>query len=268
MTRERQFRLMKTDFHFLNGGKFISRGRGRHPVRVLDSAELICVLSGRLGICEEDAEYDIAPGGFLILHPGRRHGGTKPYAPGLSFFWAHFRGERTALDRLPSAGRVARPESFSLYFERLLAEQKVPGNGVTCDLLLALLLNEADRGLRRDPQPQARDRLAEEARCYLRLHFPDEVSIAAMAAELRCNPDYLGRVFRRRFGCTPIHMLNRIRLEKAAALLRDSPLSVKEAGFLCGFNDPAHFRRQFFRAYSMRPSVYRKIHGAVHVNTE
>jgi len=259
---------MKTEFHFLNGGKFISRGHGKHPVRVLDSAELICVLSGHLGIYEEDAEYDIGPGGFLILHPGKQHGGTKSYPPGLSFFWGHFRGKRTALDGLPSAGTVARPESFSIYFERLLAEQKEPGNGMTCDLLLELLLNEVRRMPEPVSMPAGGDRLAEEALRYLRIHFPDEVSIATAAAELRCNPDYLGRVFRRRFGCSLIRMLNRIRLEKAAALLRTSPLSVKETGFSCGFNDPAYFRRQFFRAYSMRPSAYRKLHGAIHVNTE
>lgn len=259
---------MKTDLHFLNGGKFISRGRGRHPSRVLDSAELIYVVSGHLGIAEEETEYDIGPGGFLILRPGRRHRGTAPYPPGLSFFWGHFRGGGRALERLPGAGTAARPESFSVYFERLLAEQKLPGNGVTCDLLLALLLNEARRTPSAVPVQAGGDRLAEDAMRYLRLHFSDTFSIAEAAEELRCNPDYLGRVFRRRFGCTMIRMLNRIRLEKAAALLRASPLSVKEAGFSCGFNDPAYFRRLFFRVYSMRPSAYRKLHGAIHVNTE
>jgi len=258
---------MRTDFHFLNGGRFISRGRGKHPERVIDSIELIYVLSGRLGIAEEEREYDLRAGDFLILRPGLKHRGTVPYPADLSFFWGHFTGPEKKAARLPQAGRAARPERCAAYFEQLLNESVSDGDGTTCDLLLALLLHETAL-TRHDGDTERRPELAEAARNFLRVHFAEPVTVAAAAAELGCNAAYLGRVFRRRFGCSFADMLNRVRLKKAAALLTGSPLSVKETLFACGFSDPAYFRRRFFRQYAMQPSRYRKLHAAMHVNTE
>ena len=45
-------------------------------------------------------------------------------------------------------------------------------------------------------------------------------------------------------------------------------MSVKQIGYESGFNDPAHFRRQFFRECAMTPYQYRKHLSGGHVNTE
>ena len=44
-------------------------------------------------------------------------------------------------------------------------------------------------------------------------------------------------------------------------------LSIKEIAFFCGFNDLPHFRRQFFRRYSVTPGEYRRVHRVGKVNT-
>ena len=74
----------------LNGGLFVSRGKGTHPTRVIDSHELIFVRSGILELFEEERRFRLGPGEALVLWPGRRHGGAAPYPPDLSFFWIHF----------------------------------------------------------------------------------------------------------------------------------------------------------------------------------
>ena len=61
--------MLKTDFHFINGGKFISRGSGRHTTRTLDSMELIYVIGGTLDMFEEDVEFHLKTGDFLYLYP-------------------------------------------------------------------------------------------------------------------------------------------------------------------------------------------------------
>ena len=258
---------MKADFHFSNGGRFISRGRGRHPERIIDSIELIYVLSGRLGIAEEEREYDLREGDFLILRPGLPHRGTAPYPADLSFFWGHFAGSEKKMKKLPTAGHAARPEHCAAYFERLLNESAAGGDAVTCDLLLALLLHEVARPARTGGEERHVE-LAEAARQFLRIHYAEPVTVASAAAELGCNTAYLGRLFHRRFGQSFASAMHALRLKKAAALLRDSPLSIKEVLFASGFSDPADFRRRFFRTYAMRPSEYRKLHAAMHVNTE
>ena len=41
----------------LNAGRFISRGKGRHATRVIDSYELILVIAGTLRMFEEESEF-------------------------------------------------------------------------------------------------------------------------------------------------------------------------------------------------------------------
>lgn len=73
-----------------NGGLFLSAGRGMHPNRIITSYELIFVRSGSLDIAEEDRQYRLGEGDYLILYPRRRHWGLSEYSDNLSFYWFHF----------------------------------------------------------------------------------------------------------------------------------------------------------------------------------
>lgn len=46
----------------LNAGYLVTKGRGRHVERTMDTFEIIYVNSGTLGIFEEDMEYDVEKG--------------------------------------------------------------------------------------------------------------------------------------------------------------------------------------------------------------
>ena len=135
----------------LNAGRFISRGKGRHATRVIDSYELILVIAGTLRMFEEESEFALQPGDRLLLRPGLRHGGTAAYEPGLSCYWCHYRprGEvsRERLDALAGMGKSARPERFSDCFGMLLAELRDRESGSAgsqrrLDLLGELFLSE------------------------------------------------------------------------------------------------------------------------------
>ena len=255
----------------LNAGRFISRGRGRHTTRVIDSYELILVISGTLEMFEEDREFRLAAGDRLVLRPGCRHGGLAAYCAELSFFWCHFlpRGPESEERLLALAGMApaARPERFAEDFGRLLAEQRDGGNSVRLDLLGELLLSDAaeepDAGGDRVPA-----QLAQKAAELIRLRFEEDISTASLAMELGCHPDYLGRIFRRNFGCSVVAAINQARIRFACKELCGSRKSVKEIAFEAGFNDPAYFRRQFFRQTASTPGEYRRERLAGHINTE
>ena len=88
-----------------------------------------------------------------------------------------------------------------------------------------------------------------------------------MATELNCSRDYLSHVFQNTFGLSVLQYINHMRCREAAYLLRSSVSSIKEIAFFCGFNDLPHFRRQFFRKYSVTPRQYRRVHRVGNVNT-
>ena len=51
---------------------------------------------------------------------------------------------------------------------------------------------------------------------------------------------------------------NRVRLEKAARMLKFSPSPIAEIAYDCGFSSPATFSRSFGKYFSVSPSSYRK----------
>ena len=51
----------------LNAGRFVSRGRGRHGTRVIDSYELIYVDAGKLEMFEAGRTFRLSAGEWLLL---------------------------------------------------------------------------------------------------------------------------------------------------------------------------------------------------------
>ncbi len=257
---------------FHSAGRFISRGKGRHPTRVIDSYELIFVVSGELEIAENQQNFRLTPGQWLLLYPGRLHCGTAAYRPELSFFWNHFLPEdperEAHLRALPQTGSCLRPEHLANLYSLLLTEQRELGrNRHALDLLTELLLNELELTDDVTAPPTAKI-LAEQAMSRIRLRFEEELSTSILAHELNCNQDYLGRVFLRSYGLSITRAINRERIGCAKKLLSSSTLSIKEIAFESGFNDPAYFRRQFFRECATTPRAYREEHSGGHINTE
>ena len=60
----------------LNAGRFVSRGRGRHGTRVIDSYELIYVDAGKLEMFEAGRTFRLSAGEWLLLRRRQRCGGA------------------------------------------------------------------------------------------------------------------------------------------------------------------------------------------------
>jgi transcriptional regulator GlxA family with amidase domain len=57
-------------------------------------------------------------------------------------------------------------------------------------------------------------------------------------------------------GETPPRLLRRMRLERAAQLLRARPGSISEVAYMVGFESPSHFARVFREKYGVAPSEH------------
>src|SRR5579862_3044686 len=128
-----------------NGGLFVSRGEGCHPDRRLTSYELIFVRKGALSIQEEEHRFEVTAGQSLILWPERRHWGTAPFSPDLSFYWVHFtpqnRSSRVSPHDLKVSQyvTVSRPDHMTELFRRFLDDQESGALESTSATLLLML---------------------------------------------------------------------------------------------------------------------------------
>ncbi|QHW35503.1 response regulator (plasmid) [Paenibacillus rhizovicinus] len=99
-----------------------------------------------------------------------------------------------------------------------------------------------------------------QAISYMDNHYSDpELSLERTAEAARISPSYLSRFFKETTGVTFIHYLSRLRLEKAAEMLRTTLLKTHEIAALAGYMDYPHFSKTFKKMYGVSPVEYRKL---------
>src|SRR5277367_6303093 len=82
--------------------------------------------------------------------------------------------------------------------------------------------------------------------------------IRDLAAEFHLSPTYLQRLFKQETGVCLGVWLNEQRLQRAAYLLSNSYLSIKEITHTVGYEHTSSFIRAFERRFLQAPARYRK----------
>jgi AraC-like DNA-binding protein len=108
------------------------------------------------------------------------------------------------------------------------------------------------------PVPPARHLLRAKDLVDARYREPLDVPALARAAHL--SPAHFSREFRRAFGEPPHQYLLTRRLERAAALLRNTDRTVADICIAVGLRSVGSFTSSFGRAFGLSPTAYRAAH--------
>ncbi|MGL4177248.1 MAG: helix-turn-helix transcriptional regulator [Dermatophilaceae bacterium] len=100
---------------------------------------------------------------------------------------------------------------------------------------------------------RARDRMDRD--------YAEPLDVPALAAEALMSAGHFHRTFREAYGETPYQHLMTRRVERAAALLRNTDLSVTDVCMAVGCTSLGSFSSRFTELMGMTPSEYR---GASH----
>ncbi len=146
------------------------------------------------------------------------------------------------------------------FFEEALAGR----SSLSLQLILLRLLEEiaaiarSERHEQEEPEGP-KDQLIKKIEVYLEDFRGKQFNVAELAASLHMSYGHLCRVYKQRTGITLIERMNRLRLEKAAALLREpSPPLIKEIAEIAGFPDLYYFSKAFKKRFGVSPASYRK----------
>jgi len=93
--------------------------------------------------------------------------------------------------------------------------------------------------------------------------YREPLDVPALAKAAYLSPAHFSREFRRAFGETPHQYLLTRRLERAAALLRNTDHSVADICFTVGLRSVGSFTTSFRRVYGLSPTAYRAAHPPV-----
>jgi AraC-like DNA-binding protein len=104
--------------------------------------------------------------------------------------------------------------------------------------------------------PKATERVDRVYR-FLLEHFRERIRLNDVARIVHLSPAAFCRHFRRATGKSLIRTVNDIRVGHACKLLLEDGSNASEACFASGFNNLAHYNRQFFRVTGLTPTEYK-----------
>jgi YesN/AraC family two-component response regulator len=110
----------------------------------------------------------------------------------------------------------------------------------------ALLQNAGSRNIR----------IVNQVKQYLEKHYAENIKLEDVARTVNVSKFYLCRVFKSREGESLITFLQKLRVKKALNLL-SKDISTAEAGYHCGFSDPAYFGKVFKKIMGHTPGNFR-----------
>jgi len=100
-------------------------------------------------------------------------------------------------------------------------------------------------------------RRIDRVRAHLEEQLSEPLNLQELASVACLSPCHFHRVFRAMTGERLGEHLRRVRLERAALLLRHSSSEISEVALLVGYESPAAFTRAFERSFGSPPSVWR-----------
>lgn len=97
---------------------------------------------------------------------------------------------------------------------------------------------------------------------HLTSHLDEAADLHALAERAGLSPYHFHRIFRGMVGETPLELLRRLRLERAAFALRNGDASVTTIAFDAGYETHESFTRAFRAQFGEAPSEFRRnTHG-------
>ncbi|MEK0316713.1 response regulator [Cohnella sp. 56] len=97
-----------------------------------------------------------------------------------------------------------------------------------------------------------------QAIAYIREHYAEDISISDLSGRLGFSANYLSNLFRSETGLRMTEYVNRVRMEAAMHLLRDTQLKVYEVAGRVGYQDASYFCKVFKEITGRTVSAYRQ----------
>ena len=231
------------------------------------------VISGR-GSLEATAakgralRYDLEPGQGFLITPGQITTYSADQFQPWKYVWLEFDGLRAA-EYLAEAGLRAaqpiyRPESMAQAEQVRDAMLYITGHpdasplrliGYLCLFLDALIQSSSTR--RGPRETQLRDFYIQEAVNYMELNYQRELTVEEIAHACQLNRSYFSKLFKEKKGCPPQEFLIRLRLAKAADLMKNTTVPIGDISASCGYANQLHFSRAFKQRYGVSPREWR-----------
>jgi AraC family L-rhamnose operon transcriptional activator RhaR len=238
----------------------------------------VCWVEGGDGsLNAADHTYPLRAGDLLFIRPGVRHRIVSAEPPGIRLSWVAFNlssggaaGEVTGLFDAFTRTELALARDdgqVGVVWQALRAAAGGPPRRGQRDqlaaLATALLLGLARAGAGEPPvlpdpePPDLAGRTVRQAVRYIHDNVDRPLRVGELARHVHVSPRQLTRLFAAQLGASPAAYVERVRLDRAAALLVRTATPIKQVAAVVGYPAVAPFTRAFARRHGQPPGRFR-----------
>lgn len=255
-----------------------------HLTRQLFDFELFVVTEGVLYIAENETEYAVKKGEYLLMPPTQRQHGYR--SSGCSFYWLHFYPS-TAYELLEVENAGTAQDAMSLIvpvygelqsFERMVVLMKQLQdcerrygmrslNNFSTSVILAELSAQASIYRKYDNSDNS-SQLYNDIADYIRLNVCANLKVSDVADYFGYNEKYLTTYFKKWSKVSIKQFILQTKMENAKAQLSETNHSIAQIGYNIGYSDPHNFTNAFKKVTGLTPSDYRESYTKRRANNE
>lgn len=212
--------------------------------------------------------YHLEAGQGFLICPGQINTYTADQDDPWKYVWLEFDGLQAA-EFLRAAGLgvtrpVYQPDNMALADEVRDTMLHIAGHpnastlhriGHLCLFLDNLIQSSSTR---QEPRKrQLRDFYVQEAITFMEQNYQRNLTVEAIAEVCKLDRSYFSKLFKERKGCPPQEFLIRMRLGKAAELMKTTSISISDIAASVGYPNQLHFSRSFKQRYGVSPRKWR-----------
>lgn len=254
-----------------------------HMRRRLSDFELMAVQRGVLYIADEQGEYEVHEGEYLLMPPTQQQYGWKP--SDCSFHWMHFIPSppesyevlpATKADRptdsgyviLPGQGRLTSRNRVHTLMRQLSDTERRYMDPEENMFLATGVLCEIQNQIRHAPgfHSEKDNILFEQIEDYIYSNIGSRLQVKDIAEHFGYNEKYLTTIFREKTNTSLKQHIISAKMERARFLLCNTNASITEIAWYLSYWNEQSFATAFKKCMGMTPSEFRQMYSAGLVN--
>ncbi|MDL2259539.1 helix-turn-helix domain-containing protein [Deltaproteobacteria bacterium OttesenSCG-928-K17] len=102
------------------------------------------------------------------------------------------------------------------------------------------------------------NQLTNEILHYIHRNYSEQIDLRLLGEMLHASPSHLARTFKKFMNISIVSYINKVRIDKAKALLADQGLSIQEIASSVGYESLNNFYKYFKMITGFTPAVYRQ----------
>lgn len=107
------------------------------------------------------------------------------------------------------------------------------------------------------PLPAQKPDLAVQVAQFIQHNYQQQLSMDQLSQAMHYSTHYVARVFKRRYGCSPMEYLARTRIQQAKHWLTHSDLPIRDVADRVGYKDMYYFSRLFKKMNEVTPAQFK-----------